>query len=117
VVETAGDCYARCSVRIRELYQSIDLIKQAAGQMEAGPLEVKVSGTPKGEFFARTEQPRGEVVYYAKADGTRFFTAAEGKDPDFREYPALVKVIPGHALADVPILVLTIDPCISCTER
>jgi len=28
-----------------------------------------------------------------------------------------VKLLQGCNLADVPILVLTIDPCISCTER
>ena len=30
MVETSGDCYARCLVRIREIFQSIDLIRQAA---------------------------------------------------------------------------------------
>jgi ech hydrogenase subunit E len=28
-----------------------------------------------------------------------------------------VKMLQGCELADVPVLVLTIDPCISCTER
>jgi ech hydrogenase subunit E len=28
-----------------------------------------------------------------------------------------LKVLPGCDLADVPMIVLTIDPCISCTER
>ena len=31
--------------------------------------------------------------------------------------PAMLKVLPGCDLADVPMIVLTIDPCISCTER
>jgi ech hydrogenase subunit E len=29
----------------------------------------------------------------------------------------MLKVLPGCDLADVPMIVLTIDPCISCTER
>lgn len=117
IIETAGDCYARCSVRIRELFQSIDMIKQAAAQIEEGPIEVKITGTPKGEFFARTEQPRGEVIYYAKADGSKFLQRLRVRTPTFANIPALVKILPGHELADVPVLVLTIDPCISCTER
>ena len=29
----------------------------------------------------------------------------------------MLKLLQGCDLADVPVLVLTIDPCISCTER
>ena len=35
----------------------------------------------------------------------------------FANIPGLVKTLQGCDLADVPVLVLTIDPCISCTER
>ncbi|MFA6357707.1 MAG: nickel-dependent hydrogenase large subunit [Candidatus Omnitrophota bacterium] len=117
IIETAGDSYSRCLVRIREIFQSVDIIKQAVGRMDSGDIEVKVSGTPKGEFFARTEQPRGEVIYYVLADGSRFLQRLRVRTPTFANIPALVKLIPGCQLADVPILVLTIDPCISCTER
>lgn len=117
IVETAGDCYARCMVRVRELFQSIDMISQAVNKIQAGPIEVKVTGTPNGEFFARTEQPRGEVIYYAKADGDKFLKRLRVRTPTFANIPALLKVLPGSSLADVPVLILTIDPCISCTER
>jgi ech hydrogenase subunit E len=104
-------------VRIKEIFQSIDMIKQAVGNIEDGAIEVKVSGMPSGEFFARTEQPRGEVIYYVLADGTKFLQRLRVRTPTFANIPALVKLLPGCQLADVPILVLTIDPCISCTER
>lgn len=116
-VETAGDSYSRCLVRIRELDASFALIEKAAGLMAAGPVDVKVSGTPNGEYFCRTEQPRGEVVYYAKADGTKFLQRLRVRTPTFANLPALVKMLAGCDLADVPVLVLTIDPCVSCTER
>ncbi len=117
IVETAGDSYSRCVVRIKEIFQSIDLIRQAAVQLPEGPIDVKVTGTPSGEFFARTEQPRGEVIYYLKANGTRFLQRLRVRTPTFANIPALVKLLQGCELADVPILALTIDPCISCTER
>jgi ech hydrogenase subunit E len=116
-VETAGDSYARCVVRIKELFQSIDIIAQLAAKIPDGPIEIKVTGTPNGEFFARTEQPRGEVIYYAKANGTRFLQRLRVRTPTFANIPSLVKMLPGSSLADVPVLVLTIDPCISCAER
>jgi ech hydrogenase subunit E len=117
IVETAGDSFSRCAVRIRELYQSLDMIRQAAAKIPDGPVDVKVKGTPDGEYYARTEQPRGEVIYYAKADGGKFLKRMRVRTPTFANIPALVKLLPGHELADVPVLVLTIDPCISCTER
>ena len=117
LTETAGDCYARCAVRCRELFQSLDIIRQAADKMPEGAIDVKVTGTPNGEFFARTEQPRGEVIYYAKGNGTKFLQRMRVRTPTFANIAALVKTLPGSELADVPILVLTIDPCISCAER
>ena len=39
------------------------------------------------------------------------------RTPTFANIPAMLKVMPGIQLADVPVMVLTIDPCISCTER
>ena len=117
ITETAGDSHSRCVVRIKELFQSIDLIRQSIDKIPAGPIAVEVKGTPNGEYFARTEQPRGEVIYYIKGDGTKFLQRMRVRTPTFANIPPIVKVLPGHSIADVPILVLTIDPCISCTER
>jgi ech hydrogenase subunit E len=117
IVETSGDSYARCKVRILELYQSISIIDQCSKQIPDGPIDTKVVGMPTGEYFERTEQPRGEVVYYIKANGTRFLDRMRVRTPTFSNIPALVKVLQGCQLADVPVLALTIDPCISCTER
>lgn len=39
------------------------------------------------------------------------------RTPTFANIPSLLLMLPGVKLADVPIVVLTIDPCVSCTER
>ena len=57
VVETTGDCHARCLVRIRETFQSIDLVRQAAAKIPNRLFDLKVKGTPNGEYFSRIEQP------------------------------------------------------------
>ena len=59
VVEEAGDCYARCKVRIGEVFQSIELIEKAIAKIPEGPVSVKVTGNVEGEFITRLEQPRG----------------------------------------------------------
>ena len=117
ITRTEGDAYSRCAVRCAELFQSVDLIRQAAAKIPAGEIAVKVTGNPDGEFFSRVEQPRGEVVYYIKANGTKNLTRFRARTPTFANVPPLVKMLAGCELADVPVLVLTIDPCISCTER
>jgi len=117
ITRTAGDSYARCEVRCDELFQSTDIIRQAAAKIPAGEIAVKVTGKPTGESIMRTEQPRGEVVYYVKANGNLNLQRFRVRTPTFANLPALLKVLQGCDLADVPMLVLTIDPCISCTER
>lgn len=117
VVENDGDCYARTVVRIRELYQSYDLIRQAIAKMPKGDIAVPVKGFPNGETVSRLEQPRGEAVYYIKANGTKNLERLKIRTPTFANIPSLMKMLPGSLLADVPVLILTLDPCISCTER
>ncbi len=117
VVETAGDCYARCKVRIREIDASIDIIEKCVNMIKEGPVEVKVTGTPNGEFFARSEQPRGEAIYYVKANGNKFLQRLRVRTPTFANIAPLLETLKGCQLADVPVIVLTIDPCISCAER
>ncbi len=112
-----GDSFARCDVRINEIFQSIDIIRQAFAKMPAGEIGVDVKGNPDGEYFMRMEQPRGEAVYYTKANGTKFLDRMRVRTPTFANLPGMLETLKGADLADVPILVLTIDPCISCTER
>ena len=59
----------------------------------------------------------GEVVHYLLGDGTKHLVRARIRTPTLANVPALVKMLPGAQLADVPVVVLSIDPCISCTER
>lgn len=118
-IEEGGDSYARCMVRIREVFQSIDLIEQAVAKIPDGPIETKVpaNAVVDGEGTIRLEQPRGEGFYYAKGVGSKFLERIRVRTPTNMNIPALVKMLQGCDLADVPMLVLTIDPCISCTER
>jgi Ni,Fe-hydrogenase III large subunit len=117
VVETSGDSYARTVVRIKELYQSFDLIRQAIGKIPQGEISVPFKGFPTGEVISRVEQPRGEAIYYMKANGTKNLSRLRIRTPTFANIPSLLKMLPGCHLPDVPVLILTIDPCISCTER
>ncbi len=117
VSESGGDCYSRCMVRSRELFTSMNIIRQAITKIPDGPIDVKVTGTPDGEYFTRSEQPRGELVHYVKGNGTKFLVRSRIRTPTLTNIPPLIRMLQGCELADVPVIVLSIDPCISCTER
>jgi ech hydrogenase subunit E len=117
VVELAGDCYARAMVRVREVHGAFDLIRQVIEKIPKGPVDLAVKGFPEGEYFSRLEQPRGEVVHYVRGNGTKFLDRYRIRTPTFANLPALLHMLKGCDLADVPVVVLTIDPCISCAER
>lgn len=117
IVAEDGDSYARTAVRMQEIHQAIDLIRQAIAKIPDGEISVAVKGNPDGEIISRVEQPRGEVLYYLKANGSKNLSRVRVRTPTFANIPALLHMLPGHQLSDVPVLILTIDPCISCTER
>lgn len=111
------DSYARCEVRIGEIFQSIDIIRQAVAKIPDTEISVPVKGMPNGEAYVRLEQPRGEAFYYVRANGTKFLDRMRVRTPTFANLPALAQILQGCQYGDVPLLILTIDPCISCTER
>lgn len=117
VTEPDGDSYSRAKVRFREVLQSIDLVRQGISRLPQGESRVKVKGWPEGEAISRTEQPRGELMYYIKADGSKHLERMRIRTPTFANIPGMLKMLPGVDLANVPVAVLSIDPCISCTER
>jgi len=85
--------------------------------LPAGHVAVKVKGKPDGEAVTRVEQPRGELMYYLKGTGAKYMDRVRIRTPTFANIPPLLAMLPGCELADVPVIVLSIDPCISCTER
>ncbi len=125
VTATGGDCYARTVVRLDEMTESVRLVKEALRKMPEGEIAAgvkmgaieSVKGNPDGEVVSRVEQPRGEVVYYLRANNTRNLERLRIRTPTFANLAPLLAMLPGCQLADVGVIVLSIDPCISCTER
>ncbi len=120
---TTDDCdgFGRVWVRIEEVNQSIDIIRELVSKIPQGPVSVKVKPSEKPEAgsraLVRIEQPRGEALYLTKGNGTKFLDRFRVRTPTSQNLAGLLKILEGCDLADVPINILTIDPCISCTER
>lgn len=117
VVRDEGDVYARTMVRLEETYQSIELINKALDQMPKGSILEKNTRFPKGTAISRVEQPRGEVFYYVVGNGTKILERCRVRTPTLANIPSLLSMLIGYDVADIPPIVLSVDPCISCTER
>ncbi|MGD1060163.1 MAG: nickel-dependent hydrogenase large subunit [Methanomassiliicoccales archaeon] len=113
-----GDVWARCMVRMDETLQSTDLILQCLGALRDGPLMTPFKGRPSGESFARDEAPRGELMYWLKSNGDPIkLERCKMRTPAFVNIPPLMEMLPGCEFQDVPVIVVSIDPCVCCTDR
>ena len=105
-------------VRVDEIMQSLNIIRNAIANLPEGDVSVPVKGNPPvGDFMFRVEQPRGEAYYYVQGNGTKNLSRARVRTPTNINIPAMTRMLQGCNLQDVSMLVITIDPCISCTER
>ncbi len=119
ILDTQGDCYARIKVRLNEVLQSIDIIHELLSKIPEGDISVNVKGAPVEGAQASNllEQPRGECYYYALGNGTKNLERMRIRTPTSQNLAGMVAALKGCDLADVNMIVLTIDPCISCAER
>ncbi len=119
ITDAQGDCYARVKVRCLEVLQSIEIIRELASKVPEGDIAVKVKGSPAAGAQASNvlEQPRGECYYYARGNGSKFLDRMRMRTPTSQNLAGMTVALKGCDLADVNMIILTIDPCISCTER
>ena len=117
-VEDDGDVLSRTLVRLKELSQSISIIRQAIKGLAEGPIALKELLFPKpGEAFGRVEAHRGELVYYIRSNGTNCPERVKIRTPSVVNNNSLLPMMLGETIADAPIILASIDPCFSCTDR
>jgi membrane-bound hydrogenase subunit alpha len=120
-----GDVYDRIIVRLLEVGQSIDIIQQCLDNMPAGEIlweqkMAKLLATcrkAEGEAIGRVEAPRGECMHYVRMDGNESPATWKVKASSYSNLMSWVPMLKGEQLADIPIIVASIDPCLSCTDR
>ncbi len=122
---TNGDVYDRIVVRLLEVPQSIGIIRQCLDQMPPGEVlwetkYAKILATCKkavGEAVGRVEAPRGECLHYVRMDGNSNPHTWKVKASTYSNQMAWLKILQGEQIADIPIIIASIDPCMSCTDR
>lgn len=113
-----GCCvHSRSMVRLNELFESMSLIRQCCAQLPAGPLLAQMRQIRPSQAIARTEAPRGEVVYYILSNETDQPARLKWRVPSYMNWKALGVMMKNATVADVALITNSVDPCVSCTER
>ena len=118
ITDNHNDVYGRTIVRVKELLESYNIIRQIIKDMPEGPIVVKVPRKiPAGEAVSRYEAPRGEDMHYVKSNGTEKPERVKVRAPTLANIQTVAKMLEDRQLADLPIVIAAIDPCFSCTDR
>jgi len=132
-----GDCYDRYIIRVKEMYESLKIIKQCIDKIPTGPIKTqdpKISppkreqmktamesmiahfklytegyNVPMGEVYAATEAPKGEFGVYLYSDGSNKPYRVKIKSPGFAHLQALDYMSRGHRMSDIVAIISTLD--------
>ena len=138
-VGVEGDCYDRYLVRIEEMRQSNNIIKQCITWLRGNPGPVMIDDhkiappprvdmkqnmeelihhfklftegmhIPPGECYAAVEAPKGEFGIYLVSDGGNKPYRLKIRAPGFPHLAALDEMSRGHMIADVVAIIGTQD--------
>jgi len=121
-IQNDGDAYSRFLVGIREIEESIKIIRQALDELPKGrlkPIKPKLSTKiPEGEIYIRNEVARGEAAMHMVSDGTGSPYRCKIRGPSFLHMiPVLEYLLKGVQIADVPAIYWSLNPCPADMDR
>jgi len=122
ITQPEGDVWARFIVRMREIYESLRILRQALDGIPEGPImppgkkqyQVRV---PPGEAYSRIEGPKGELGFYVVSDGKPNPYRYHVRAPTFINLTSLAKMCVGHKIADSVVILGAIDIVLGEVDR
>jgi|SRR5579872_933234 len=142
---TEGDSYARFLVRLDEMEESMRIIRQVRKKLEPGPVMVDDPSialppkpsiavsmeslihhfklvsegfrVPPGDVYAAVEGPRGEIGYYVVSNGDNRPWRVRTRPASFYNLQALKKIAAGNLIADVVVMIGSLDPVFGEVDR
>ncbi len=144
-VRTEGDVYARYLLRVAEMRESIQIVRQALDGLPEGPIKATVPGVilperekmktemealiyhfkivtegyrvPPGEVYQAVESPRGESGYYMVSDGTSHPYRVKVRAPSFANLQALPTIAEGRLVSDLIACIGSMDIVLGEIDR
>jgi len=125
--ETAGDCQARTLVRIREIRESIRIVRELIDNVPEGPIcghrPIKIATQDRaagGQAYACLESQRGELGTYVIGGGANKGASPyrlKIRPPSLHAVACLPYVLPGHTLSDAVAILGSTDPIMGEVDR
>lgn len=117
-----GDTYDRLMIRALEMRESIGILKQAFEQIPAGPVmnakvKIRAFKPPLGECYGRIEGPKGELGFYLISDGGPNPYRYRVRPPSFVNLTILEDLCLGQTVADVMVILGSIDIVMGEVDR
>jgi Ni,Fe-hydrogenase III large subunit len=119
ITESGGDVWSRVLVRMREVFESIRIIRQCLDKMDDGPIQLKIENElPVGRIgLSSVEAPRGESHHFVITGENNRPRRWRVRAPTYQNLQAVPRMIKDQQIADMTISLGSIDPCFSCTDR
>jgi NADH-quinone oxidoreductase subunit D len=115
-----GDCWDRHYVRMREMYESIKIIRQCLEQISEGPIMApvrRIARPPAGEVFAHAENPRGDFGVYLVSTGGDKPYRLKMRPPSFCNLMALRHMLRDAYIADAVMILGSLDIVLGEVDR
>ncbi len=115
-----GDCWNRYFVRVLEMTQSVRIMRQAMEQLPAGDFIAKKSKNvklPDDEVYVEVENPRGQLGFYVRGDGSAIPARVKARGPSFCNLCVTTHLCRDVLLADVPAIIGSLDVVMGEVDR
>ena len=117
-----GDTYDRLMMRVLEMGESVGILKQAFEQIQAGPIinpkvKLRAFRPPVGEAYGRIEALKGELGFYLISDGGTNPYRYRVRPTSLINLTVLEDLCLGHTVADVMVILGSVDIVMGEVDR
>jgi len=117
-----GDVYDRYMIRLLEMRESVKILQKAMRDIPSGAImdvKAKIRGfRPKaGEAYGRIEAPKGELGFYLISDGSPNPYRYRVRPPSLINLTVLEDMCLGHNVADVVVILGSVDIVLGEVDR
>ena len=119
ITQDSCDVLGRTLVRVAEVFDSIDIIEELlSANLPEGPvLNDKFEIKANKQAMGWVEAPRGEDMHWSMVGDNQKCYRWRAKASTYSNWASLRYAFRGNTISDAALIVGSLDPCYSCTER
>ena len=116
--EQGCDVISRLKVRINEVYTALNMIDYGLDNLPGGPLMVEgFTYIPHRFALGFAEAPRGDDIHWSMTGDNQKLYRWRCRAATYANWPTLRYMLRGNTVSDAPLIIGSLDPCYSCTDR